>query len=84
MDLAAIRSLLGDEAALLDHPAKVSASTLSPPGPDFVSRVLANSDRKPGVLVNLQRMFSTGRLAGTGYVMAWGRATSTWRPNSWA
>jgi class I fructose-bisphosphate aldolase len=38
------------------------------PGPDFVDRVVAQSDRKPGVLRNFQLMLNTGRLAGTGYV----------------
>lgn len=38
------------------------------PGPDFVDRVVAASDRRPGVLVNLQRIFDHGRLAGTGYL----------------
>jgi class I fructose-bisphosphate aldolase len=38
------------------------------PGPDFVDRVWACSDRHPQVLVNLQRMYGTGRLANTGYM----------------
>jgi class I fructose-bisphosphate aldolase len=68
MDLDTIRSMLGADAALLDHVAKVPASSLHLPGPDFVSRVFADSDRKPGVLMQLQRMFDHGRLAGTGYL----------------
>ena len=38
------------------------------PGPDFVDRIFVPSDRNPRVLSNLQRMFGTGRLAGTGYL----------------
>ncbi len=64
-----IQSLLGKEAdSLLSHKAKVPASMLQLPGPDFVDRVWAISDRNPQVLVNLQRMFNTGRLGGTGYL----------------
>jgi fructose-bisphosphate aldolase, class I len=62
--------LLGDRAAyLLDHQCTtVSKDLLHLPGPDFVDRVVAQSDRNNRVLVNLQRLFSTGRLAGTGYM----------------
>jgi class I fructose-bisphosphate aldolase len=38
------------------------------PGPDFIDRVVANSDRSPRVLTALQSMLNTGRLAKTGYV----------------
>ncbi len=38
------------------------------PGPDLVDRLFALSDRSPRVLVALQRMLDTGRLAGSGYV----------------
>lgn len=38
------------------------------PGPDFVERVLADTDRSPNVLRNFQLILNTGRLAGTGYV----------------
>ena len=38
------------------------------PGPDYVDRVMAQSDRSPQVLRNLQSLFDHGRLAGTGYV----------------
>lgn len=37
------------------------------PGPDFVTRVVANSDRSPAVMRNLQTLFNHGRLGGTGY-----------------
>jgi class I fructose-bisphosphate aldolase len=63
-------SILGDEAeALLSHRcAGVPKETLALPGPDFVSRVLAQSDRSAPVLRNVQALFAHGRLAGTGYL----------------
>ncbi|MCK9250686.1 MAG: class I fructose-bisphosphate aldolase [Solirubrobacteraceae bacterium] len=65
-----IPELLGDEGTgLLEHRSQtVDASTLHLPGPDFVDRVYAQTDRSPQVLVNLQRIFDHGRLGGTGYV----------------
>src|SRR5688500_18969817 len=69
MDINGIAELLGNDAGkLLEYRAKVSAASLSLPGPDFVDRVLLHTDRKPGVLGNMQRMYDTGRLRGTGYV----------------
>jgi fructose-bisphosphate aldolase, class I len=38
------------------------------PGPDFVDRVVALSDRTPPVLRNFNAIVNHGRLAGTGYV----------------
>jgi class I fructose-bisphosphate aldolase len=38
------------------------------PGPDFVDRVFAISDRNPRVLRSLQTLYEHGRLAGTGYL----------------
>jgi class I fructose-bisphosphate aldolase len=64
-----IRTLLGDKGPLLDYQAKgIPTTMLNLPGPDFVDRVVALSDRPVGVLRNLAWLFSTGRLAGTGYV----------------
>ena len=65
-----IEELLGKDArTLLDHKSeKVSKDQLNLPGPDFVDRVWANSDRSPAVLRSLQTLFDNGRLAGTGYV----------------
>lgn len=64
-----ILELLGDEADfLLGYKAKVSAESLHLPGPDFVDRICVISDRPPAVMRNLQLIFNTGRLAGTGYV----------------
>ena len=65
-----IQEILGAEGpGLLEHKCQtIDKSMLQLPGPDFVDRVLVASDRKPGVLANLQRMYNTGRLAGTGYL----------------
>jgi fructose-bisphosphate aldolase, class I len=65
-----IEKLLGDDARdLLEHRCEgIPQSMLHLPGPDFVDRVLAASDRRPGVLRNLQAIFDHGRLGGTGYL----------------
>jgi class I fructose-bisphosphate aldolase len=65
-----LEKLLGEEAeTLLQHQSKaISAEDLILPGPDFVDRVLVDSDRSPAVLRNLQTMLSHGRLGGTGYL----------------
>ena len=65
-----IFDLLGEEAeSLLGYEAKgFRRDDLHLPGPDFVDRVLAQTDRSPQVLRNYQWMLNTGRLAGTGYV----------------
>jgi class I fructose-bisphosphate aldolase len=47
---------------------KIPRSRLHLPGPDVVDRIYALSDRKPQVLVNLQRIFGHGRLADSGYL----------------
>ncbi len=65
-----IVKLLGNDAdALLNHTCKgIPKEHLHLPGPDFVDRVVAASDRKPPVLRSLAQLFNHGRLAGTGYV----------------
>jgi len=65
-----IASLLGEEAeSLLGHTCNtIQKDMLHRPGPDYVDRVLAPKDRKPGVLRGMQCLFNTGRLAGTGYL----------------
>jgi len=68
--LARIEELLGDDGRALlefDTP-KISKDLLHTPGPDFVDRVWANSDRSPAVLRSLQTLFDNGRLRGTGYL----------------
>ncbi len=65
-----IVELLGDEADyLLNHQSKtVSKDQLYLPGPDFVDRVMALSDRPAAVLRNMQTLLNHGRLGGSGYV----------------
>jgi len=65
-----IQKSLGDKAGYylgFANP-KISKDRLHLPGPDFLDRVVAASDRNNRVLANLQRLFGTGRLAGTGYM----------------
>lgn len=65
-----IEALLGAEAkTLLEHECKtIPKEMLHLPGPDFVDRVCALSDRPAPVLRSLQQLFHHGRLAGTGYL----------------
>jgi len=65
-----ITTLLGAEAGfLLEHECRtIPRQQLHLPGPDFISRVHQDSERKPGVLRNLAALFNHGRLAGTGYL----------------
>lgn len=57
-----------DAKYLLEHKAKVSKDLIHLPGPDFIDRIFASTDRNINTLRNLQSLFNTGRLAGTGYV----------------
>ena len=65
-----VRETLGsDAAALLDYSSKtISSDRLHLPGPDFVNRIVTQTDRSQNVLNNFQRILNTGRLADTGYV----------------
>jgi class I fructose-bisphosphate aldolase len=65
-----IEELLGADARrLLDHTSQtISKDQIQVPGPDFVDRVWALSDRNPSVLRSLQTLYDNGRLAGTGYL----------------
>lgn len=64
-----LESLLGNEAeSLLTHKAKVPKDMLHLPGSDFVERMFLQSDRNSQVLRSLQQLYSTGRLANTGYL----------------
>ncbi len=66
---SSIESMLGDEAdSLLSHQAKISKDLLHLPGPDWVDRIFAQTDRSPQVLRSLQQLYATGRLANTGYM----------------
>lgn len=65
-----IADLLGKDADyLLKHQSKtISKDRLHLPNPKFVEDVFVQSNRSPQVLRSLQQLFSTGRLANTGYV----------------
>ena len=65
-----LHALLGDDADdLLNHTSKgIVKEDLHAPGPDFIDRCLAPTDRSPVVLRNLASMYDHGRLAGTGYL----------------
>src|SRR3989440_11049095 len=68
--MSTIEQHLGDKAELLlnfSNP-KISKDRLHLPGPDWVNRVFAQTDRNNRVLVNLERLYDAGRLAGTGYL----------------
>lgn len=70
MSYKKILELLGDNADnLLNHKCNtISRDQLHLPGPDFVDRVVYHSNRSPKVLASMQKIFDTGRLAGTGYL----------------
>ena len=65
-----IVELLGNDSEfLLNHRCKtVTRESLYTPSPDFVDRVFIQSNRPPAVLRNMQLLYNTGRLAGTGYL----------------
>lgn len=65
-----IRKYLGSEAdALLNHTTKtIASSSITAPSPTFVDDVFTYTNRNNQVLRSLQSLYSTGRLADTGYV----------------
>src|SRR2546422_11321129 len=65
-----IQEILGGDAqSLLTHQCKtIPKEKLHLPGPDFIDRIHLGSDRPLRAVVSLQQLFSSGRLAGTGYV----------------
>ncbi len=65
-----IKDLLGGEAdSLLGHKcAGITQDMLQLPGPDYVDRVFAGTDRPIPVVRNMQSILDHGRLGGTGYV----------------
>src|SRR3989441_9479205 len=67
---AELEQLLGDDAKrLLEHHCKtIPREKLHLPGPDFVNRVYAQTDRPAAVLRSLAQIFDHGRLAGTGHL----------------
>jgi class I fructose-bisphosphate aldolase len=58
-----------DQERLLQyHCSAIPKRSLHLPGPDFVDRIWHDSDRPNSVLCNLQRLFDSGRLSGSGYL----------------
>jgi len=70
MNVDHITKLLGkDSDDLLGFNApKINKDQLHIPGPDWIERIFVPSDRPNPVLRNMQLLFNTGRLAGTGYL----------------
>jgi len=70
MHLNDIEKLLGaDSKSLLDHTCKgIPKSSIHAPGPDYVDRFYALSDRPAPVLKSLNWLIHQGRLAHTGYL----------------
>jgi class I fructose-bisphosphate aldolase len=66
---AAVDYLASEAEALLTYECKgIDKSQIHLPGPDFVDRVLSQSDRSPTVLRNFESLLNHGRLAGSGHV----------------
>ncbi len=70
MKVEKIAELMGkDSEYLLDFQTpKVKKDQLHIPGPDWIERIFVPSDRPNSTLRNMQLLFNTGRLAGTGYL----------------
>jgi fructose-bisphosphate aldolase, class I len=68
--LAQIERTLGAEGeSLLSHVCRtIPSDRLHLPGPDFIDRVVAQTDRPVPVLRAMQSIFDHGRLGGTGYI----------------
>ncbi|GAA4432014.1 class I fructose-bisphosphate aldolase [Pontibacter saemangeumensis] len=64
-----VSTLGADAEGLLQYESNTfPKAQLHLPGPDFIDRVFAQTNRSPQVLRNLQQLYSHGRLAGTGYI----------------
>lgn len=70
MNITTISDLLGDQSAhLLEHKCTTIPSHLiHVPGSRFIDEVFVPSDRNNQVLCSLQRLYGSGRLAGSGYL----------------
>lgn len=70
MSFQKIKELLGADAdSLLNHTCKtISKDVIHTPGPDFVDRIFAPTNRSNQVLRSIESIYNHGRLAGTGYV----------------
>jgi class I fructose-bisphosphate aldolase len=67
---SSVEQILGEDGpSLLQHQCKtIPRESLHVPGPDYVDRIYAGSDRPTRVLTSLQALLNHGRLGGTGYV----------------
>src|SRR3954447_24987908 len=64
-----VETLGKDADDLLSFACKgIPKEQITVPGPDHVERIWSHSDRKPPVLVSLQRLYGTGRLGNSGYL----------------
>jgi len=65
-----IQTILGQEAeSLLTHSCStITQDLIHLPGPDYIDRVMSQSDRSPMVMRNMQALINHGRLDGTGYL----------------
>jgi len=70
MNVEKITELLGKDSDYLlgFKTPRVKKDQIHVPGPDWIDRIIAPSDRPNSVLRNMQSLFNTGRLAGTGYL----------------
>ncbi len=70
MSITKISQLLGDKASyLLDHKCNtIDKSTLHLPSNNTIENIWINSNRNNQTLRSMQQIFSTGRLANSGYV----------------
>ena len=70
MNYEQINELLGkDGEKLLTYKSKTfPKENLNLPGPDFIDRVFTNTNRTVQTLKNLNSIFNSGRLSGTGYL----------------
>ena len=70
MSITKISQLLGDKASyLLDHKCNtIDKSTLHLPSNNTIENIWINSNRNNQALRSMQQIFSTGRLANSGYV----------------
>lgn len=70
MSIDKISQLLGNNAdKLLNHQSKtIDKKMLHQPGPNFVYDTFSISNRSDSVIKNLQRIYNSGRLKGSGYV----------------
>jgi len=69
MTYAKIIELIGEEENLFNYCCQaISKDTLYLPGPDYIDRVCLNSSRNIQTLRNLELLYQSGRLGGTGYL----------------